>query len=209
MTEMPIDRPRKGLLLATMEPPAGMEEEFNDWYDHEHLPQRMRMPGFETGARFVCLDGWPRWLALYDLTSLAALKTPEYLAVSLANATPWSRRIAARTVGRSRVEAEQLAPGGATLNSLEAIARVVVARYPFAAGEDLLGEATALLRDVTEMAGVAQVRLFRAETAAGGDFYLIAEFVRPVRSEAVLEAFSTDHRLQARSINTYAPYRRQ
>ena len=119
MAETQSNSPRKGLLLVTMEPPAGLEEEFNDWYDHEHLPQRMRMPGFETGARFVCLEGWPRWLALYDLTSLAALSTPEYLSVSLANASPWSRRIAARTVGRSRVEAEQIAPGGAILSPLD------------------------------------------------------------------------------------------
>jgi hypothetical protein len=129
MAETRSNSPRKGLLLVTMEPPAGLEEEFNDWYDHEHLPQRMRMPGFETGARFVCLEGWPRWLALYDLTSLAALSTPEYLSVSLANATPWSRRIAARTVGRSRVEAEQIAPGGAILSPLDGLSRVVVAHY--------------------------------------------------------------------------------
>ena len=74
MAETQANPRRKGLLLVTMEPPAGLEEEFNDWYDHEHLPQRMRMPGFETGARFVCLEGWPRWLALYDLASLAALR---------------------------------------------------------------------------------------------------------------------------------------
>ena len=78
MTETQSNSPGKGLLLVTMEPPASVEEEFNDWYDHEHLPQRMLMPGFETGARFVCLEGWPRWLALYDLTSLAALRRSSF-----------------------------------------------------------------------------------------------------------------------------------
>ena len=65
----------KALLLVTMEAPASFEEEFNDWYDFEHLPQRLAMPGFENGGRFVCLEGWPRWLALYDLSSRAALET--------------------------------------------------------------------------------------------------------------------------------------
>jgi hypothetical protein len=192
-----------------MEPPAGLEEEFNDWYDHEHLPQRMRMPGFETGARFVCLEGWPRWLALYDLTSLAALKTPEYLAVSLANATPWSRRIAARTVGRSRVEAEQIAPGGALLSPLDRLSRIVVAHYPCDLDGGLTADASDPVTATADMRGLLQMRLFRSVTATGGDLYLVAEFARPIRSEAAVEAFSTHRHLRARSLNIYAPYRRQ
>ena len=31
----------QGLLLATMEPMPGFEEEFNDWYDTEHVPERV------------------------------------------------------------------------------------------------------------------------------------------------------------------------
>ena len=48
----------KPLLLVLMEPPAGMEAEFNDWYDTEHLPERP-----------ACQDSRPRaairvrWLA--------------------------------------------------------------------------------------------------------------------------------------------------
>ena len=209
MGETQSSSPRKGLLLATMEPPAGLEEEFNDWYDHEHLPQRMRMPGFETGARFVCLEGWPRWLALYDLTSLAALSTPEYLSVSLANATPWSRRIAARTVGRSRVEAEQIAPGRATLNSLDRLSRVVVAHYPCGLDDELAANAVEAVTGAAHLPGLLQVRLFRSVRSTGRDLYLVAEFTQPVRSETVLDAFSANRQLRTRSLNIYAPYRRQ
>jgi hypothetical protein len=35
-----------GLMLALMEPPDGLGEEFADWYDTEHLPQRRGLPGF-------------------------------------------------------------------------------------------------------------------------------------------------------------------
>jgi len=192
-----------------MEPPASLEEEFNDWYDHEHLPQRMRMPGFETGTRFVCLEGWPRWLALYDLTSLAALSTPEYLSVSLANATPWSRRIAARTVGRSRVEAEQIAPGGAILGPLEGLSRVVVAHYPCVLNDELAANAADIGSSAARMSGLLQIRLFRSITLTGCDLYLVAEFARPIRNETVLNVFSTNRQLCARSLNIYAPYRRQ
>jgi hypothetical protein len=209
MAETRSNSPRKGLLLVTMEPPAGLEEEFNDWYDHEHLPQRMRMPGFETGARFVCLEGWPRWLALYDLTSLAALSTPEYLSVSLTNATPWSRRIAARTVGRSRVEAEQIAPGGAILSPLDGLSRVVVAHYPCVLDDELAANAVDVGSGAARMPGFLQVRLFRSITLTGRDLFLVAEFAQPVRNETVLDAFSANRQLRPRSLNIYAPYRRQ
>lgn len=209
MTETQSNSPGKGLLLVTMEPPASLEEEFNDWYDHEHLPQRMLMPGFETGARFVCLEGWPRWLALYDLTSLAALSTPEYLSVSLANATPWSRRIAARTVGRSRIEAEQIGPGGAILSPLEGLSRIVVAHYPCVLNDELAANAADIGSIVARMSGLLQIRLFRSITLTGRDLYLVAEFGQPIRNETVLDAFSTNRQLRARSLNIYAPYRRQ
>jgi hypothetical protein len=209
MAETQTSLPRKGLLLVTMEPPAGLEEEFNDWYDHEHLPQRMRVPGFETGARFVCLEGWPRWLALYDLTSLAALRAPEYLAVSLANATPWSRRIAARTIGRSRVEAEQIAPGSNILSPLNRLSRVVVAHYPCGLDDDLTTDAVDVVTGAARMPGVLQVRLFRSATSTSNDLYSVAEFAQPIRSESIHDAFSVHPRLRARSLNIYAPYRRQ
>ena len=85
-----------GLLLATMEPPAGLEEEFQQWYDSEHFPERRDTIGFLTAIRLICLEGWPRWLALYDLSSIEALDTEAYRAVSGANSTPWSRRILSR-----------------------------------------------------------------------------------------------------------------
>jgi len=52
-----------GLLLVTMEPTAAMQEEFNDWYDQEHIPERIALPGFLSATRWVCLQGWPRYLA--------------------------------------------------------------------------------------------------------------------------------------------------
>ncbi len=57
----------KGFLLVLMQPPPAFEDEFNAWYDTEHIPERVAVPGFETGIRFVCIDGAPKYLAVYDL----------------------------------------------------------------------------------------------------------------------------------------------
>jgi hypothetical protein len=44
---------RRGLLLTMTEPPPAMEEEFNAWYDREHLPERLSIPGFRSARRWV------------------------------------------------------------------------------------------------------------------------------------------------------------
>ncbi|WP_248805450.1 DUF4286 family protein [Pseudomonas sp. MWU13-2100] len=105
------------LLLVLMQPPSSQEEEFNDWYDTEHFPQRLALPGFLDGRRWVCSEGWPRYLALYELENEEVLNTAQYLSVSGARSTPWSRRILPRTVGRQRIVlrtcAESRRPGQA------------------------------------------------------------------------------------------------
>ena len=43
-----------------------MEEEFNAWYDSEHLPERLAIPGFRSARRWVC-NG--TYLGTYELDS--------------------------------------------------------------------------------------------------------------------------------------------
>lgn len=198
----------KGLLLVTMEPPAPMEEEFNDWYDTEHFPQRRGLPGFESASRWVCLQGWPRWLALYDLTSTAAVETPEYAAVSGPNSTPWSRRVLPRTVGRSRVVAEQVAPGAALSRNPEEVGRLLVARFTALHAVQEPAVADQLVRASAGMEGLLQLRLFRAEGRGGADLWTLAEFDRPVGAEALAARFGEAAGIGARLLNLYAPYHR-
>jgi hypothetical protein len=102
---------RKGYLLVLMHPPTALEEEFNAWYDTEHIPDRLAIPGFETGQRFHSLDGGvPRYLAFYDLASADVMASPAYLRVSFEQATPWTKRIIARARVQ-RFTGEQLYPG--------------------------------------------------------------------------------------------------
>jgi hypothetical protein len=70
-----------GLLFSQMEPPADLEAEFHDWYNTEHIPARMAVPGFSEAVRYEALEGTPRFLACYFLESLTALETPEYRVV--------------------------------------------------------------------------------------------------------------------------------
>jgi hypothetical protein len=96
------------ILLVLLEPPSLLEEEFNDWYDYEHFPQRLSTPGFINGQRWVAVHGWPRYLARYTLENYAIFDSAEYRAISGANNSPWSQRILSRTIGRQRLAAQVL-----------------------------------------------------------------------------------------------------
>ena len=186
-----------GLLLVTMEPPPGMSEEFHDWYDTEHVPERLALPGFRTATRWVCRHGWPRFLALYDLDSPAALERPEYLAVSGSNFSPWSRRILPRTVGRVRVVAEQVTPGTADLPRPDQVACLVTARYP---------EPLASLANLA-LPGLLQLRTFRCVDGSPHG-WVVAAFSRATGMADVERAFGTLGTIDASLINVYVPYTR-
>jgi hypothetical protein len=59
-----------GLLFVYSDPGTIPETEFNDWYDNEHGPARLTVPGISAGYRFRALDGQaPPWLAYYEMQS--------------------------------------------------------------------------------------------------------------------------------------------
>src|SRR5438128_6155940 len=43
----------KGILVAAMDFSEAPEDEFHDWYDLEHIPERLRIPGFLNGERWL------------------------------------------------------------------------------------------------------------------------------------------------------------
>ena len=86
----------KGFLLVTMQPPPALEDEFNAWYDTEHIPERLAVPGIETALRFVCTDGHPRYLAMYDLANFEVMSSPDYLKVAFDKSSPWTKRVTSR-----------------------------------------------------------------------------------------------------------------
>lgn len=105
---------KRGLLLTITEPPPGMEDEFNAWYDEEHLAERLAIPGFRSAQRWVAdlAPGAGKYLATYELDSLAVLASAAYLA-RFNNQTPWSRRCLGKAVVFKRWALEQVAPGNA------------------------------------------------------------------------------------------------
>jgi hypothetical protein len=72
----------EGLLYVHTEPGPVPEPEFHDWYDNEHAPARLTVPGIRSGYRYHALDGLePAWLAWYEL-DIEALAGARYRAIS-------------------------------------------------------------------------------------------------------------------------------
>lgn len=105
---------RRGLLLTLTEPPPAMEDEFNAWYDEEHLPERLAIPGFRSAQRWVAdvSPGEGKYLATYELDSAAVLSSPQYLSF-FEKPAPWSRRCLGKAVVFKRWACEQVEPGNA------------------------------------------------------------------------------------------------
>jgi hypothetical protein len=71
-----------GLLFVYTDPGAVPAAEFNDWYDNEHGPARLTVPGITSGYRFHALDdAAPPWLAYYEFRP-GTLDTPQYRALA-------------------------------------------------------------------------------------------------------------------------------
>jgi hypothetical protein len=65
------------VLFSEMTPDPSWEPDFNDWYDREHIPLRMAVPGFRSAQRYR-VAGEPHYLAVYEIDDLAVLTTPGY-----------------------------------------------------------------------------------------------------------------------------------
>ena len=85
------------------------DEEFNAWYDTQHIPQLLSLPGFLDAARYVAVKGGPKYLAAYELESSEAVQTPEFLNREV---PPWDRRMSPRVIGKNftRVIGQQIFP---------------------------------------------------------------------------------------------------
>ena len=193
----------KGMLLVTMEPPPAMEEEFNDWYDTEHVPERAAIAGFESARRLVCVAGWPRYVATYDLRSLSVLGEPGYAAVSGEHFSPWSKRVLGRVRGQYRMAAEQCYPGDVGTG---AFARMLLLRFrgaPVAAESSIVERVRGIFES---RPGILQTRVFRNEVAAGCDFIALIESDGPFGPKPIERGALGSVSRHLDLVNEYSPY---
>ena len=107
----------KGLLFAAFDFSGAHADEFHDWYDLEHIPERLRVPGFLNAERWIAEDSDSIHVATYDLENPAVLASPAYRAVTGDHQSPWTGRVTAMCHRIMRYVGEQLLPGDLTAAS--------------------------------------------------------------------------------------------
>lgn len=72
--------------------PRDVQPEWEEWHTYEHMPERLAIPGFVRGTRWIALSGEPSYFVLYEAAELAAITSGPYVE-RLNNPTPWSRKM--------------------------------------------------------------------------------------------------------------------
>jgi hypothetical protein len=82
---------------------------YENWYQTEHLPERLAVPGFMRGRRYQAVVGDLEFFTWYEVASPAVLRSEPYMKC-LANPTPWTQEMmsgifidASRTLCRREV----------------------------------------------------------------------------------------------------------
>lgn len=87
----------QGMLITSMDVDAGDEQEFNIWYDREHLAERVAIDGFLEARRWIADEASPKYFCTYSTAKFEDLSGPAYQR-ALASQTDWSKK----NIGRFR-----------------------------------------------------------------------------------------------------------
>ncbi|WP_108658822.1 hypothetical protein [Acuticoccus kandeliae] len=155
--------------------PEGRDQ-FYDWHGNEHMLERVGIPGFHRGRRYIALDADLEFFNLYEADSLDLLKGPLYQD-RLNSPTPWTVETVKffRSVNRSLVHVAH--SRGATEGGLCATLRYDV---PDEAVPGHTEAARTLLDGIAALPEIAGVHLMVSDKAASA----VDTAERKARSEA-------------------------
>ena len=68
----------RAIFMVYVDIDAQHVQEFNEWYNTEHLPELLSVPGILSAARYEAIKGGPQYLACYELESPAVMQTPAF-----------------------------------------------------------------------------------------------------------------------------------
>ena len=108
-----------GLLMLWCDVDPEHEEEFNRWYDGEHIERLLSVPGFLSAGRYVALKGGPQCLAMYELEDVSVLRSPAFLDELSYRPSPGRQKTSGGHIGRNYLlnGYRQIFPARATRSS--------------------------------------------------------------------------------------------
>ena len=155
----------KGVIAIWQDLVPEFKQEYREWHNRQHVPERLSIPGFRRGRRFVAIEGGPEFYTLYEADTPDDVSGKAYLD-RLNAPTEWTRKImpAFRNMARSvcRVAySDGVGEGGF----------IVTCRFGFPNGKQAQITAelqSRLLPSLHELPGIAGIHLCVADEPASG-----------------------------------------
>jgi hypothetical protein len=192
----------QGLFYVYTDPGSVPEAEFHDWYDHEHGPRRLKVPGFRSGYRYGALDeAKPSWLVVYDLDRADVLDSAEYKALG-ATASEHDKAVGAGLATLDRRIYEQVSSAGAAPDEPAPVLLAVAMTVPAGAEDDVQAwytdEHIPMLLEVPGWGRIRRFRLVRGMDGAAPELLSVHELAGPqvLEEPGYLAAISTPWRDQ-------------
>ena len=108
----------KGAIIIWNDIAPEGRDEFYDWHLHEHIPERLHVPGFLRGSRYIAMspETRPEFVTLYEIEDAAVATSAPYLD-RLNAPTEWTSRATSHFRNTSRaltqiLQSEGAGPGG-------------------------------------------------------------------------------------------------
>jgi hypothetical protein len=162
---MPVSLSGEGAVAIWHDIAPEGRDEFYAWHGREHMPERVGIPGFQRGRRYVAIEADLEFFNLYEALSVEVLKGQDYTARVNAP-TPWTLATVKhfRSVARSICRVAHSA--GPAQGGLIATLRYDVADADAANHKTSLQRGT--IPELLAKPGVAAVHLLTADAEASG-----------------------------------------
>ena len=90
-----------GLMMVWADIPADKEDDFNRWYNEEHLAELLSVQGVLNAARYEATMSGPKHLAVYELESPAVVGSEAFTSRPV---TEWGKRCSPRLIGTNFIQ---------------------------------------------------------------------------------------------------------
>jgi hypothetical protein len=173
----------KGMLITSMDVDPADEQDFNLWYDREHLAERVGIEGFLEARRWIAEEAPTKYFCTYSTATFETLSSPAYKKV-LASQTDWSKKHISRFRNFGRVVGRITESRGQGRGAALGVVRL----RPAAEGEDALRGKLRELLDPAMLPGIISLHLVESDkelsknlnnpdepNAGAGDWYVLID----------------------------------
>jgi len=106
----------RGLLMVYSDVAPENDAEYNRWYNEEHIPERLSIPGVLSAARYQAVQGGPKYLACYELDQPETYQSDAWQSW-LKNPTEWTKRMSPDVIGTERGNGGEVNQGYAPMRA--------------------------------------------------------------------------------------------